>query len=313
MSAEFPVIALTGSSGAGSTTITRAFQHIFWRERVKAAYIQGSGFHRYTRAEMIEEVRKAQREQRILSHFGPEGNCLDKLETLFFQYSATGTGKRRYYLHTAAHARQWGQEAGTLTPWQEIEGKTDLLLYRGLHGAAIDGDIDISQYPDLLIGVVPIVNLEWMRKIDRDTRLRGYGIDEVRESIRGRMHDYVRHITPQFSRTHINFQMVSTVDTSDPFAAGNIMPIEDESFVVIHFQRGVEPDFVELLRLLPGSFMSRRTTMVVPGSKLLHAIEFILMPLVRKLVSKSRELRQVKKPPKKGKSGLKGVLGQSDG
>lgn len=312
MSEEFPIIALTGSSGAGSSTITRAFEHIFWRDRVKAAYIQGSAFHRYSRTEMEKEIIKAGADNRILSHYGPDGNCLDKLETLFFQYSATGTGMRRYYLHTAEHAQQWGLEAGSLTPWEKIEGKTDLLLYRGLHGAAIDGDIDISQYPDLLIGIVPIVNLEWIRKIKRDTRLRGYSADEVRDSIQRRMHDYVRHITPQFSRTHINFQMVSTVDTSDPFAVDNIMPSEDESFIVISFQRGIKPDYIELLSLLPNSFMSRRDTLVVPGSALLHAIEIILMPLVHDLVVKGRELRKVRKLPKKRKAGLHGVLRQSD-
>ncbi|MBG7601318.1 MAG: phosphoribulokinase [Gammaproteobacteria bacterium] len=312
MSAEFPIIALTGSSGAGSSTITRAFEHIFWRDRVNAAYIQGSGFHRYSRAEMEQQIIRACAEDRILSHYGPEGNCLDKLETLFFQYSAIGTGMRRYYLHTDEQARKWDQEVGTLTPWKKIEGKTDLLLYRGLHGAAIDGDIDISQYPDLLIGIVPIVNLEWMRKIGRDITLRGYSMDEVRQSILCRMHDYVRHITPQFTRTHINFQMVSTVDTSDPFALDNIMPTEDESFIVISFQRGMQPDFIELLSLLPNSFMSRRDTLVVPGSALLHAIEIILMPLVHDLVVKGRELRKVRKLPKQRKAGLHGVLGQSD-
>lgn len=311
MSEEFPIIALTGSSGAGSSTITRAFEHIFWRDRVKAAYIQGSGFHRYNRTEMEQEIATACADNRILSHYGPEGNCLDKLETLFFQYSAIGTGMRRYYLHTAEHALKWKQEAGTLTPWEKIEGKTDLLLYRGLHGAAVDGDIDISQYPDLLIGIVPIVNLEWMRKIERDTRLRSYTVDEVRDSIKCRMSDYVNHIAPQFSRTHINFQLVSTVDTSDPFAADSIMPTEDESFIVISFQRGMKPDFVELMSLLPNSFMSRRDTLVVPGGSLLHAIEIILMPLVHDLVVKGRELRQVKKLPKKRKSGLHGALGQS--
>ena len=313
MSTEFPIIALTGSSGAGSSTITRAFEHIFWRDRVKAAYIQGSGFHRYSRTEMEQEIARACAEDRILSHYGPAGNCLDKLETLFFQYSAIGTGMRRYYLHTDEQAQKWGQEAGTLTPWDKIEGKTDLLLYRGLHGAAIDGDVDISQYPDLLIGIVPIVNLEWMRKIKRDITLRGYSVDEVRHSIQCRMHDYVHHITPQFSRTHINFQMVSTVDTSDPFAEDSIMPTEDESFIVISFQRGMRPDFIELLSLLPNSFMSRRDTLVVPGSALLHAIEIILMPLVHDLVVKGRELRKVKKIPKKRKAGLHGVLRQSDG
>ncbi|MDJ0882440.1 MAG: phosphoribulokinase, partial [Gammaproteobacteria bacterium] len=169
MSEEFPIIALTGSSGSGSSAFTQAFQHIFWRERVKAAYIQGDAFHRFSRKEMKKESKKALKEGQNLTHFSPEANHLDKLESLFFQYAATGTGMYRYYLHSQEVASDWGQKTGTLTPWQELDKDTDLLLYRGLHGAAIDGDIDISSYPDLLIGVVPNVNLEWIRKLKRDT------------------------------------------------------------------------------------------------------------------------------------------------
>jgi phosphoribulokinase len=309
MSAEHPIVAITGSSGAGSSSITHAFDRIFWRERVKAAYIQGSGFHRYARKEMVQEIRKAESEDRILSHYGPEGNHLDKLETMFFQYAATGTGQRRYYIHSTEHAKKWGQESGTLTPWENIEKKTDILLYRGLHGAAVCGDIDISQYPDLLIGIVPSVNLEWIRKISRDTSMRGYSAEEVRQSIMRRMHDYVHHITPQFARTHINIQMMAAVDTSDPFSISE-MPTEDECFFIIHFQRGCTYDMKELLKLIPKSFLSRPNMIVVPGGKLVHAIEIILMPMVHELVSTSRKIRGVKKP-KKRKAGLRGVLGQS--
>jgi phosphoribulokinase len=311
MSAKHPIIAITGSSGAGSSSMTKAFGRIFWRERVKAAYIQGSGFHRYERKKMAQEIRKAEGEGRILSHYGPEGNHLDKLETMFFQYAATGTGQRRYYLHSREHAKSWGQEPGTLTPWENFEKNTDILFYRGLHGGAIYEDIDISQYPDLLIGMVPGVNLEWIRKISRDTTQRGYTAEEVRESIMSRMHDYVYHITPQFARTHINIQMMAAVDTSDPFSI-NEMPIEDECFFIIHFQRECMPvpNMKELVKLIPKSFLSRPNMIVVPGGKLVHAIETILMPLVHDLVTTSRKIRGVKKP-KKRKAGLRGALMQS--
>lgn len=309
MSAEHPIIAITGSSGAGSSSISHAFNRIFWRERVKAAYIQGSGFHRYDRKEMAQEIRKAEDEGRILSHYGPGGNHLDKLETMFFQYASTGTGQRRYYLHSNAHAKQRGQEPGTLTPWENIEKKTDILLYRGLHGGAVHNDIDISEYPDLLIGMVPSVNLEWIRKIGRDTTQRGYTAKEVRQSIMRRMHDYVHYITPQFARTHINIQMMAAVDTSDPFAISE-MPTEDECFFVVSFKRDCAPGMKELVKLIPKSFLSRPNTIVVPGGKLVHAIEVILMPMVHDLVSTSRKIRGVKKP-KKRKAGLHGALMQS--
>jgi len=310
MSKEYPIVAITGSSGAGSSCITTAFEHIFRRERIKAVYIQGSAFHRYERQEMQKQLIKARKEGRQLSHYGPEGNCLDKLETLFFQYSTIGTGMHRHYLHSIEYAEKYGQEPGTLTPWKKLKKNSDLLLYRGLHGAAITDEIDISQYPDLTIGVVPNVNLEWIRKIKRDCSLRNYTPDEVRQSILDRMHDYIHHITPQFSRTHINLQMIPAVDTSDPFNITDIPEVE-ECFMVIHFRKKIKPDFCKLLKLLPNSFMSRSNTIVVPASKLVHSLEVIMAPLIHDLVLKSREIRNVTKKPKKNKSGLLGHWGQS--
>lgn len=310
MSEEFPIVAITGSSGSGSSAITKALEHIFFRERVKAAYIQGNSFHRYGRKEMKKAVHEAGKEGKVLSHFGPDANHLDKLESLFFQYAATGTGMYRYYLHSKKIAANWGQKAGTLTPWEAIDSDSDLLLYRGLHGAAIDGDIDISSYPDLLIGMVPNVNLEWIRKIKRDTSLRGYSKKAVRKSILRRMADYVNHITPQFSRTHLNMQMIAAVDTSDPFAVDK-EPTHDECFLVIHFQNIQKPDFPALMNAFPGSFMSRRDTLVVPGGMMVQAIEVILMPIIHELIVKSREIRNITDVPQNRGAGLLGMLGQS--
>ncbi len=312
MSEEFPIVAITGSSGSGSSSITKAFEHIFWRERVKAAYIQGNAFHRYDRNEMKQRSKKAREEGWELSHFGPDANHLDKLESLFYQYAATGTGQSRYYLHSKKIAKEWGQQVGTLTPWQEIDNDTDLLLYRGLHGAAIDGDIDISSYPDLIIGMVPNVNLEWIRKLNRDTSLRGYSRKAVRKMILRRMSDYVRYITPQFSRTHINIQMIATVDTSDPFSISQ-EPDKDECFLIIHFQNIKMPDINELLEMLPGSFLSRSNTLVVPGGMMIGTIEVILMPLIHDLVQRSREIRNITNVPKSRGAGVLGMLGQSNG
>lgn len=310
MSEEYPIIAITGSSGAGSSKVTKAFDHIFRRERVKGVYIQGSAFHRYAREDMLNEQAKAKDEGRVLSHYGPEGNYLDKLESLFFEYAATGAGMHRYYLHTQGVADDWGQELGTLTPWKRMKKNSDLLLYRGLHGAAISNDIDISQYPDLLIGIVPNINLEWIRKINRDTSLRNYSEEQVKQFILDRMHDYASYITPQFSRTHINFQMIPVIDTTDPFTLRK-PPTEDECQLVIHFQKGLNPDFPHLLSVLPNSFLSNQNTIVVSGADMFQAIEAILIPKIQQLVERSRELRGIKKLPKKNKCGLIGQLSQS--
>ena len=307
MSAKHPIIAITGSSGSGVTSVTQAIEHILWRVRARGVYIQGNAFHRYDRKTMEYELSRAQKEGRALSHFGPEGNMLEKLESLFAQYSETGTGQRRYYLQSKEHAQKFNQESGTFTPWTDIESGSDLMIYKGLHGAAIHDDMDLSQYPDLLIGMVPNTNLEWIRKISRDTSERGYSVEQVRESILHRLPDYVNHITPQFSRTHINFQMISAIDTSDPFDPARI-PNEDDCFVIIHTQNGRDFGLKGLCDMIPDSFMSRPNNLVIPGGKRMMAIESIFTPIIEDLVSKGRELRGDSPHPDSYRGEIQGLI-----
>jgi len=289
MSDKHPIIAVTGSSGAGTTTVKTAFEHIFYREEVRAAIIEGDSFHRYDRAEMKLEAARVQGQGRHLSHFGAEANLFERLEALFLEYAKHGTGETRFYLHNDVEAGPFGLEPGSFTPWQTLTPDSNLLFYEGLHGAVVIEDANIAQWVDLLIGVVPIVNLEWIQKIHRDTSARGYSAEAVTDTILRRMHDYVHFITPQFSRTDINFQRVPTVDTSNPFVARDI-PTPDESFVVIRFRdpRRLRIDFPYLLSMVHDSFMSRRNTIVVPGGKMGFAMEVILAPLVEQMMLKQR-------------------------
>ena len=286
MSRKHPVIAVTGSSGAGTTTVKVAFEHIFLREGVNPAIIEGDSYHRHNRAEMKVAMSKAEKEgNHSFSHFGPEANLFDKLGETFNTYGETGACKRRYYLHSEEEAKPYGQKPGEFTPWEDIEPGTDLLFYEGLHGGVVTDTADVAQYVDLLIGVVPIVNLEWIQKIHRDCSQRGYSAEAVTDTILRRMYDYVHFITPQFSRTDINFQRVPTVDTSNPFIARDI-PTPDESFVVIRFKDPAkfDVDFPDLLTMLRESFMSRRNTIVVPGGKMGFAMEIILAPIIQSMV-----------------------------
>lgn len=285
MSKQHPIVAITGSSGAGTSTVRGAMEHIFRRDGFNAAVIEGDSFHRYDRFEMRRQLELAREEGRNLSHFGPDGNLFEELEALFREYSEHGTGKRRYYLHNAEEAGPFKQEPGTFTPWEALPGDTDLLFYEGLHGGVVTGDVNVAQHVDLLVGVVPIVNLEWIQKIHRDTSVRGYSPEAVTDTILRRLPDYVHYITPQFSRTDINFQRVPTVDTSNPFIARDI-PTLDESFVVIRFRepQKTQVDFPYLLNMIDDSFMSRRNTIVVPGGKMGLAMELIIQPLIERLV-----------------------------
>ena len=289
MSKQHPVVAVTGSSGAGTTTVKTAFEHIFRRLDAKASIIEGDSFHRYSRAAMSAAIADAAGRGENISHFGPDANLLCDLGKLFREYGETGRGKRRYYVHNEEEALLHGIPAGNFTPWEDLPADTDLLLYEGLHGAMVTEECDVGQFTDLLIGVVPIVNLEWIQKIHRDTQDRGYDETDVTSTILRRMEDYVKHITPQFSRTDINFQRVPTVDTSNPFIARDI-PTADESFVVIRFRDPTkfDIDFPYLLAMINNSFISRRNTIVVPGGKMLLAMELILMPILKSMLAVSR-------------------------
>ncbi|MGD8629427.1 MAG: phosphoribulokinase [Gammaproteobacteria bacterium] len=287
MSKKHPIIAVTGSSGAGTTTVKVAFEHIFLREGVNPVVIEGDSYHRYDRASMKVAMKEAEESgNHSFSHFGPEANVFDKLEETFKSYGETGSCERRYYLHSDEEAEPFGQKPGEFTPWEKIEAGTDLLFYEGLHGGIVTDDADVARYVDLLIGVVPIVNLEWIQKIFRDCEQRGYSTEAVTDTILRRMHDYVHYITPQFSRTDINFQRVPTVDTSNPFIARDI-PTADESFVVIRFKdpKKLEVDFSYLLNMLKDSFMSRRNTIVVPAGKMGFAMEIILAPIIENMLA----------------------------
>jgi phosphoribulokinase len=290
MSKKHPVIAVTGSSGAGTTTVKVAFEHIFLRDGLNPAVIEGDSFHSFDRAQMKEAMKRAEESgNHHFSHFGPEANLFDKLEDTFKTYAETGGCERRYYLHSEEEAKPFGQKPGEFTPWENIPPGTDLLFYEGLHGGVVDGSVNVAQHVDMLIGVVPLVNLEWIQKIHRDCAQRGYSAEAVTDTILRRMHDYVHYITPQFSRTDINFQRVPTVDTSNPFIARDI-PTPDESFVVIRFRdpKKQDVDFPYLLNMLADSFMSRRNSIVVPGGKMGFAMEIILAPIIERMMAEKK-------------------------
>ena len=287
MSENHPIIAITGSSGAGTSLAKSAFMYIFRKNGIKPAIIEGDCFHRYNRVEMDELSIEAEKNGENLTHFGPEGNLFEDLENVFREYGANGTGRRRFYIHDEKEASEHGSAPGTLTEWESLEENTDLLFYEGLHGGLVTKEINIAKHVDLLIGVTPIINLEWMQKIHRDQAVRGYTTEDATKLILSRMHDYVHYITPQFSLTDINFQRVPTIDTSNPFAT-HYIPTNDESFSVLHIRNleKIKVNFRYLLEMLEGSIMSSPDTIVVPAGKKVFAMQLILTPVIQNLLDK---------------------------
>jgi phosphoribulokinase len=288
MSERHPIIAITGSSGAGTSTVTKTFQNIFRREGLKSAVIEGDSYHRHDRKEM--KVRAAEAEasgNKHFSHFGADNNLFGELEGLFKSYAESGTGRSRKYLHNAEEGAPYQQEAGTFTPWEALPAETDILFYEGLHGAVKTAEHNIAQYPDLLIGVVPVINLEWIQKIIRDKTQRGYSTEAVTDTILRRMPDYVNYICPQFEHTHVNFQRVPMVDTSNPFISRDI-PSPDESMVVIRFAKPKGIDFQYLLNMIHDSYMSRANTIVIPGGKMELAMQLIFTPFIWRMMERRK-------------------------
>ena len=288
MSTKHPIIAVTGSSGAGTTTVMKSFQHIFRREGIRAQVIEGDSFHRFDRLAMRAAMKEAETQgNRHFSHFGPEANLLAELEQLFKQYATNGTGKVRKYLHDAGEAAPHRQEPGTFTPWEDVDAASDLMFYEGLHGGYADDAVNVARHVDLLVGVVPIINLEWVQKLHRDKSLRGYSQEAVVDTILRRMPDYVNHLCPQFSRTHVNFQRVPTVDTSNPFIARDI-PSADESMVIIRFANPKGIDFPYLMSMLHDSSMTRPNTIICPGGKMGLAMQLIFTPMILRLMDQKK-------------------------
>jgi len=291
MSRQHPIISVTGSSGAGTSTIKHTFEQIFRREGIRAATVTGDAFHRYNRAEMAEELaRRTAAGDHTFSHFSLDANIVDVLEALFRGYGETAQGRIRHYVHDEEDARRFGVPPGNFTEWEDLPAGTDLLFYEGLHGAVRVEGLDVAAHVDLKIGVVPVINLEWIQKIHRDKATRGYSTEAVTDVILRRMHDYVHVICPQFSETDINFQRVPVVDTSNPFIARWI-PTPDESVVVIRFKNPRGIDFSYLVSMIQGSWMSRANSIVIPGNKQDLAMQLILTPLIHRLVDQARRAR----------------------
>jgi phosphoribulokinase len=285
MSARHPIISITGSSGAGTTSVKRIFEQIFRREQIEAAFIEGDAFHRYDREAMKKKVAAEEKAGNPnFNHFNVEANELEKLEEIFEEYGRRGSGRTRTYVHDEEEGELYGTPPGTFTDWREFQ-PSDLLFYEGLHGCVVTEKVNLARHADLKIGVVPVINLEWIQKIHRDRATRGYSTEAVMDVILRRMPDYTRYIIPQFSQTNINFQRVPIVDTSDPFIARWI-PTPNESMLVIRFANPRGIDFPYLLSMIHDSFMSRPNSIVVPGAKLDLAMQLILTPLILQLIER---------------------------
>ncbi|MBN2866356.1 MAG: phosphoribulokinase [Thiotrichales bacterium] len=306
MSVEHPIVSVTGSSGAGTSFVKRAVEAIFKREGLNAAIIEGDSFHKYSRMEMRAKVAESKANGGpVLTHFSEYANEFQLLEALFAEYKKSATGKRRYYIHSDEEAAEHNARLGThlstgeFTPWEDLPADTDILFYEGLHGMVKrmdhgpeEGKYNVAQHVDLGIGVAPVVNIEWMQKIYRDTSERPYTVQQVRDTIMERMDDYIEYILPQFHRTHINFQRIPLVDTSDPFSTQTEIapmgPSPENSLVITHVRHKDIEDLSLIVDKIEGAWLQNETTMICSGTKMVEAMDLIMTPIIQNLIAKKR-------------------------
>ena len=271
MSAQHPIMAVTGSSGSGTTSVTRTIEQILRREGVRAAMVVGDAFHRYDRAGMQRATAEAERAGNPrFCHFSPEANLLPELEQLFSTYGSTGAGDGARVLPRAtrtSRASAARSATGSHCPRAPtccttrvctVATSTTRSTSRGTRTCSSESCRSSTS--------------SRIQKLHRDRATRGHSQEEVVATILRRMPDYIDHICPQFSRTDVNFQRVPHVDTSNPFIARHI-PTLDESTLVIRFRDPHGIDFSYLLAMLHDSFMSRPNTIVVPGGKMELAMQ----------------------------------------
>ncbi|RDH82397.1 MAG: phosphoribulokinase [endosymbiont of Galathealinum brachiosum] len=309
MSEQYPIIAVTGASGAGTTVVQQAFKEIFFRQKINAAFIQGDGFLRYNDVESEKHISRSLADGRHISCYGPDLNDFSKLQDCFSRYSKTGRCDMRFKV-TEENQHLYNASVGEFTEWQQSPADADCLFYEGMHGGVVaetwtrrksentdavirdrrsanTNGVNAAQYVDLLIGVAPAINLEWIQRINHDRRNHNQSAEQVTVNILEQLQDYIHFIVPQFSIADINFQRMPVVDTSNPFDLQPV-PTEKESIVVVSFKDPSKYDVDNYLNRIDGSFLSRRRSLVIPGGQMQHALDIICAPLIEALINSNK-------------------------
>src|SRR5260370_15393021 len=130
MSIKHPIIAITGSSGAGTTSVKKTFEQIFRREKINPVYIEGDAFHRWDRLEMREQMKEAaSRGDHHYSHFGPAANLFEELEKTFAVYSESGGGRTRAYIHDGVESAEYNSPPGDLPTRCDYHARAVMRLF----------------------------------------------------------------------------------------------------------------------------------------------------------------------------------------
>ena len=259
MSVKHPIISVTGSSGAGTTSVKTTFKRIFNRETVNAA--SSMAMHSIAMTAQMKRVmaEEAEREINHFSHFGPECQPAGGTGRVYSGISAKPEPEKPGTTCTTRKKRTCTARPGTFSAWEDIDPEYRIIVLRRTAWRGGDRRRQPGAALRPKIGVVPVVNLEWIQKIHRDKMDRGYSTQAIKDTILRRMPDYLDYICPQFSQTDINFPARADRRYIERLCARWI-PTPDESMVVIRFRQSQGyrfplPDLDDSRQLhVPGQF-----------------------------------------------------------
>jgi uridine kinase len=181
------VIAISGDSGSGKSTISNLINEIYNSKNILK--FETDRYHKWERGD--ERYKK-------YSHLNPDANNLEKMYNDIYQLKI---GNEIYEIDYDHHI-------GKFTPKEKIESK-NTVIFCGLHtlyNDKINGIIDIKIYMDTDIDLIK----KW--KIKRDVEQRGYNIEKVLNQIDVRQKDYLEYIKIQKENADIIINFYETTE-----------------------------------------------------------------------------------------------------
>jgi hypothetical protein len=106
---KHPIIAVTGSSGAGTTSVTRTFEHIFRASASTRRSSRATVPPLRPRRDEGAMAEAAQQGNKHFSHFGPRTNLFPSSRRCSGPTARRARGKRRKYLHDEEEAAPYKQ------------------------------------------------------------------------------------------------------------------------------------------------------------------------------------------------------------
>jgi phosphoribulokinase len=221
----------------------------------------------------------------------PKPTCSPNSKPVRERTARAGRGKSRHYVHDdAEEAKLYGFATGQVSPPGKTCRRTPTSSSTKVCTARRRPTVDVGRHVDLCVGVVPIINLEWIQKLHRDKAQRGYSTEAVMDTILRRMPDYINYICPQFSTDARQFPARAD--------GRHLESVHCPGYPVARRKHAGDP-FRQSRRAstsLPAEHAARLVHVApehhrLPGGKMGLAMQIIFTPMIMQLMDKKRRSR----------------------